>query len=197
MSLPANVNAAHDAGEAGASNTVVDEIILATAGYDHTIKFWQAHTGKCIRTLQHADSQVNALEISPDGQLLAAAGYQHIRMFDVHGSNSSGPVVNYEGVSKNVMSVGFHEASQWMFTGGEDGTARTWDLRMRNLQCQCVFQANAPVNSVVLHPNQHELIVGDQNGVVHIWDMRAKASESYTPEPGASIQCVAIDPTGN
>lgn len=194
--MPAHVSAGgHEAMGASGGPEVVDEVILATAGYDHTIKFWQAHTGKCIRTLQHADSQVNALEISPDGQLLAAAGYQHIRMFDVHGSNSSGPVVNYEGVSKNVMSVGFHEASQWMFTGGEDGTARTWDLRMRNLQCQCVFQANAPVNSVVLHPNQHELVVGDQNGVVHIWDMRAKTSESYTPEPGASIQCVAIDPT--
>jgi len=174
---------------------VVDEVILATAGYDHTIKFWRAHTGKCVRTLQHADSQVNALEISPDGQMLAAAGYQHIRMFDVHGSSSAGPVVNYEGVSKNVMSVGFQEASQWMFTGGEDGTARTWDLRMRNLQCQCVFQAGAPVNSAVLHPNQHELVVGDANGVLHIWDMRAKASVSVTPEPGASIACVAIDPT--
>jgi len=116
-------------------------------------------------------------------------------MFDVHGSSSAGPVVNYEGVSKNVMSVGFQEASQWMFTGGEDGTARTWDLRMRNLQCQCVFQAGAPVNSAVLHPNQHELVVGDANGVLHIWDMRAKASVSVTPEPGASIACVAIDPT--
>lgn len=44
-----------------ASNTNTsdgDEVILATAGYDHTIKFWQAHTGQCIRTLQHADSQV-------------------------------------------------------------------------------------------------------------------------------------------
>ena len=38
-----------------------DEVILATAGYDHTIKFWQAHTGQCIRTLQHADSQVICL----------------------------------------------------------------------------------------------------------------------------------------
>lgn len=174
---------------------VVDEVVLATAGYDHTIKFWQAHTGKCVRTLQHADSQVNALEISPDGQMLAAAGYQHIRMFDVHGSSTAGPVVNYEGVSKNVMSVGFQEAAQWMFTAGEDGTARTWDLRMRNLQCQCVFQAGAPVNSAVLHPNQHELVVGDANGVVHIWDMRAKAAVSHTPEPGASVHCVAIDPT--
>ena len=39
-----------------------DEVILATAGYDHTIKFWQAHTGQCIRTLQHADSQVSIIK---------------------------------------------------------------------------------------------------------------------------------------
>ena len=77
-------------------------------------------------------------------------------MFDVHGSNSSGPVVNYEGVSKNVMSVGFQEASQWMFTGGEDGTARTWDLRMRNLQCQCVFQAGTPAFGWVPMIRTHE-----------------------------------------
>ena len=83
-----------------------DEVVLATAGYDHTIKFWSAPTGQCTKTIQHADSQVNALQISPDGQLLAACGYQHIRMYDVHGV-SANPVVNYEGVSKNVMDVGF------------------------------------------------------------------------------------------
>lgn len=170
-----------------------DEVILATAGYDHTIKFWQAHTGQCIRTLQHADSQVNALALDPaDGQLLAAAGYQHIRMFDVNSNNAS-PVVNYEGVSKNVMAVGFQEAGRWMYTGGEDGTAKIWDLRMRNLNCQRIFQANAPVNSVTLHPNQHELVVGDQNGAVHIWNLRADTSEAHTPEQGSSIQCVTID----
>ena len=67
---------------------------------------------------------------------------------------------------------------------------------MRNLQCQRIFQANAPVNSVALHPNQHELIVGDQNGAVHIWNLRADASEAHTPEPGSSIQCVTIDNQG-
>ena len=35
-----------------------DQVILATAGYDHAIKFWAAHTGVCTRTLQHDDSQV-------------------------------------------------------------------------------------------------------------------------------------------
>ena len=33
-----------------------DPVILATAGYDHTIRFWQAHTGICYRTVQHPDS---------------------------------------------------------------------------------------------------------------------------------------------
>ncbi|XP_015778516.1 PREDICTED: target of rapamycin complex subunit lst8-like [Acropora digitifera] len=130
-----------------------EAVILATAGYDHAIKFWQAHSGICHRTVQHPDSQVNAMQITPDRQLLAAAGYQHIRMYDINSSNPN-PVVNYDGVSKNVTAVGFHEDGKWMYTGGEDCSARIWDLRSRNLQCQRVFQVNAPVNCVCLHPNQ-------------------------------------------
>lgn len=33
-----------------------DQLLLATGGYDHTIKIWQAHTGNCNRTMQHNDS---------------------------------------------------------------------------------------------------------------------------------------------
>lgn len=35
-----------------------DQIILATGGYDHTIKIWQTHTGICQRTMQHAESVI-------------------------------------------------------------------------------------------------------------------------------------------
>ena len=66
MSLPLHVGAGGGSTVGGGGTgvipptpEVVDEVILATAGYDHTIKFWQAHTGKCVRTLQHADSQVS------------------------------------------------------------------------------------------------------------------------------------------
>jgi WD40 repeat protein len=31
-------------------------VVLATAGYDHTIRFWEATTGRCYRTLQYTDS---------------------------------------------------------------------------------------------------------------------------------------------
>jgi G protein beta subunit-like protein len=105
-----------------------DQVILATGGYDHSIKFWQAHSGVCTRTVTHPESQVNALDITPDSQLLAAAGYQHIRMYEINSSNPN-PIVNYEGISRNVTAVGFHEDGHWMYTGGEDCSARVWDLR--------------------------------------------------------------------
>ncbi|XP_065065800.1 target of rapamycin complex subunit lst8-like [Rhopilema esculentum] len=169
-----------------------DQVILATAGYDHTIRFWQAHSGICLRTLQHPDSQVNALEITPDKQLLAAAGYQHIRMYDVTSGNPNA-VVNYDGISKNVTAVGFQEDGKWMFTGGEDCSVRIWDLRSRSLQCQHIFQVNSPVNTVVLHQNQGELIVGDQSGAIHMWDLRTDHNEHLIPEPDVAIQSISID----
>lgn len=33
-------------------------VILATAGHDHKIHFWQPPTGECLRTLHFSDSQV-------------------------------------------------------------------------------------------------------------------------------------------
>jgi len=178
----------------GSSNG--DPVILATASYDHTIRFWQAHSGVCHRTVQHGDSQVNALEITPDRQHIAAAGYQHIRMFDLNSTNLN-PVINYDGISKNVTAVGFRDDGKWMYTGGEDSTARIWDIRSRNLQCQRLFQMKAPVNTVCLHPNQGELFIGDQSGALHIWDIKSDKNEKMVPEPGAAFQSISIDPEGN
>lgn len=49
-------------------------------------------------------------------------------MYDLNSINPN-PVINYEGVSKNLTSVGFQEDGKWMFTGGEDCSARVWDIR--------------------------------------------------------------------
>ncbi|KAK0163102.1 hypothetical protein PV327_006811 [Microctonus hyperodae] len=102
-----------------------EQVILVTGGYDHTIKVWQAHTGICLRTLQHTVS-INALDITPDKHVIAAAGYQNIFMHDLDSPNA---VLNYEGASKNVTSLGFQEDGKWMYTGSEDCSARIWDLR--------------------------------------------------------------------
>ena len=83
-------------------------VILVSAGYDHTIRFWEALTGVCSRTIQHSDSQVNRLEITNDKKLLATAGHQNVRLYDIRTTNPN-PVASFEGHRGNVTSVSFQQ----------------------------------------------------------------------------------------
>ena len=98
----------------------VSEVILATAGYDHTIRFWEALSGICLRTIQFPDSQVNKIVISPDKRFIVAAGNPQIRLYDVH-SGSANSITAFEGHTGNVTAVGFQSAGRWLCTGSEDG----------------------------------------------------------------------------
>ena len=75
-------------------------VLLATAGYDHTIRLWEAPSGVCYKTMQHPDSQVNKLEITPDKQYIAAAGNPSLRIYDINGS-SPNALSSYDGHTSN------------------------------------------------------------------------------------------------
>eukprot|EP00744_Colponema_vietnamica_P007153 GILI01010327.1.p1 GENE.GILI01010327.1~~GILI01010327.1.p1 ORF type:complete len:307 (-),score=43.26 GILI01010327.1:56-976(-) len=165
-------------------------VILATAGYDHTIRFWEAPRGVCYRTLQYPESQVNRLEITPDKQFLAAAGNPHIRLFEIN-SNNPNPVSSFDGHTNNVVAVGFHKDGKWMYSGSEDGTVKIWDLRAPG--CQRNYESRAAVTTVALHPNQGELISGDQNGNIRVWDLTANACRhELVPEVDVAVRSITI-----
>ncbi|NXF68558.1 LST8 protein, partial [Ciccaba nigrolineata] len=157
-----------------------DPVILATAGYDHTVRFWQAHSGICTRTVQHQDSV----------SFTAAPGLGG-RAVDVHGGGGLhgqdlGPEVGRGGGSPPLAAP--HR--RWNLLN----PSSPFCCRSRNLQCQRIFQVNAPINCVCLHPNQAELIVGDQSGAIHIWDLKTDHNEQLIPEPEVSVNSVHIDP---
>ncbi|NWI11076.1 LST8 protein, partial [Crypturellus soui] len=158
-----------------------DPVILATAGYDHTVRFWQAHSGICTRTVQHQDSVSFPFACKPRRVTrgLRPAGRSYGGWCRRCRLGSPSPL------------------------GGSRGSllARPDPLipsfpchRSRNLQCQRIFQVNAPINCVCLHPNQAELIVGDQSGAIHIWDLKTDHNEQLIPEPEVSVNSVHIDP---
>lgn len=171
-------------------------VILATAGYDHTIKFWEAPSGINYRSVQYPDSQVNCLQITPDKQFIAAAGNPHIRLFEINNSNP-GPVTSYDGHTTNVTAVGFQKDGKWMYTGSEDGTIKIWDLRapgcQRNYERRNAKGDLIPVNTLALHPNQAELIAGDQSGNVTIWDLQSDGIHTeLEPDGDNAIRSVSI-----
>ncbi|ALC48296.1 Lst8 [Drosophila busckii] len=141
-------------------------------------------------------SQVNALDRTPDKTRLAACGYQCIRLYDLE-SNCTAPIINFDGVQKNVTRLGFQEDGNWMYTAGEDHRVRIWDMISAPPHCSRVFDCQAPVNAACLHPNQVEIAMGSQNGGVYLWDVKSEVHEQLLPEVDASIQDVAISPDGH
>jgi G protein beta subunit-like protein len=170
-------------------------VILATAGYDHKIRFWEAPSGICSRTLRFPGSQVNCLEITPDKQFLAAAGNPLIRLYEINSTNHN-PALSCEGHTASVTGLGFQREGRWMFSSSEDGTIKIFDLRSPKFQRS--FDCGVAVNTVALHPNQAQLISGDQNGSVKVWDLSTSSVSQELMSGGddVPVRAVAISDDG-
>jgi len=172
-------------------------VILVTGSYDHEIRFWEAWSGICSRTIARSgeSGQVNRLAISPDKRLLAAAIHKKVNIYDI-ASASSTPLVTFEGHTLNVTSVSFHSEGKWLVTGSEDGTIKIWDLRSTHLHRN--YDNGAPVNDVCVHPNQGELISCDQAGCIKQWDLSENlCSHELAPAGDVPIRSVSLASDGS
>ncbi|KAG5520019.1 hypothetical protein PMAC_001095 [Pneumocystis sp. 'macacae'] len=170
-------------------------IVLVTSGYDRTIRFWEALSSICLRTIQHSDSQVNRLCISPDKRLLAAAGNHHVRLYDIQ-TTTPNPIVTLDGHASNVTAVAFHCDGKWIVTSGEDGTVKLWDPRSSSVQRN--LKHGAAVHDVVIHPNQGDLISCNQQGSVRLWDLRENAcTQTWTAENEVPVHTLSIASNGS
>lgn len=146
--------------------------------------------GKCTRTIDYPDSQVNKLEITHDKQFLAAAGNPHIRLYEIANTEHQKPVLTLEGHTSSVSSFGFERNGRYLYSGSEDGTIKLWDLRSPTFSRS--FDAKASVRSVALRVDRDEIISGDANGDVKVWDLggagnhngSGSSSSSTTKSPG-------------
>ncbi|KAJ5762000.1 uncharacterized protein N7511_005382 [Penicillium nucicola] len=160
-----------------------------------TGNFWEALSGICSRTIQHPDSQVNRLCITPDKRFLAAAGHNNVKLFDIKSTNPN-PVITFEGHTNNITGVAFHCEGKWMVTSSEDGTVKVWDTRTGSLQRNYVHRA--AVNDVVIHPNQGELISGDHAGMVRVWDLgESVCTHQLIPEDDTAVLSVSVASDGS
>jgi target of rapamycin complex subunit LST8 len=157
-------------------------------------RFWEALSGICSRTIQHPDSQVNRLCISPDKRFLAAAGHHTVKLFDIRSTNPA-PLLVFEGHTGNITGVAFHCEGKWMVTSSEDGTVKIWETRTGTIQRS--YNHGSPANDVVIHPNQGEIISCDRAGSIRLWDLAENTcSHQLIPEEEVSVSSVTVASDG-
>ncbi|KAH9484145.1 RNase P and RNase MRP subunit [Psilocybe cubensis] len=169
-------------------------VILVTGSYDHEIRFWEAWSGICSRTIPRTgeSGQVNRLAISHDKRFLAAAIHKKINIYDI-ASSSPDPLATFEGHTNNVTSIAFNSEGKWLVSGSEDSTIKIWDLRNPANNVHRTYYNKSPVNDVCIHPNQGELISCDQAGSVKQWDLTDTiCSHDLTPAVDVPVRSITL-----
>ena len=132
---------------------------VVTAGADTHIAIWTAGQAQPVATLDGHTAPVVGLAVSPDGQWLASASWDHtVRLWPLGGG---APRV-LEGNSQNVNGVAFSPDGRELVRAGYDTSLRIWPMSgdgsatTRNLP--------APLNAVAVAPDG-EIVAGGADGL--------------------------------
>mmetsp|Transcript_16686 Transcript_16686/g.25086 ORF Transcript_16686/g.25086 Transcript_16686/m.25086 type:complete len:308 (-) Transcript_16686:42-965(-) len=165
-------------------------VVLVTGGFDQKIRYWEATSGICTKTLRFGESQINKLQISRDKVLVAAGGNPNIHIYDVN-SNHDNPLLNCESHSQNVTELGFQRDGKWLYSCSEDGMIKVWDLR--TAACQVNIDTRCAINAGALHPTEAAVLTGDHSGCMKVWDLRTCSCRyEHNPLPEVPIRTLSV-----
>ena len=103
-----------------------DSKTIATVGRDKTVRLWNAHTGKHLKTLTGHKDEVNSVAYSPDGQILATGSSDNtIRLWN---ANSGKYIKTLKGHTQPVSSVQFSSDGDMLASSTLSGTIRFWRM---------------------------------------------------------------------
>jgi WD40 repeat protein/tRNA A-37 threonylcarbamoyl transferase component Bud32 len=149
--------------------------LLATGGMDNHVRFWNPFTGQFVRAID-LDEAVQALEFSPDGQVLAAGtvgrvGADHLRLIDV---DANKVIYQTKPAMGDVYSLAWAAGSDgsYLAATGDLGAA-LWKVHLRSpvrLE-EFLVRDGAWCLATVLDSRANRMIWVDRERQINAWDI--------------------------
>ena len=134
---------------------------VATAGADGRVAIWHRASQQPDRVFEGHSAPIVALALSPGGEMLASASWDHtVRLWPT----ADGSPRVLEGHTQNVNGVAFAPDGRSLVSAGYDLTVRIWALAGDGSPSQTALPS--PLNAVVVAPDG-EIAAGAADGKVY------------------------------
>jgi WD40 repeat protein len=150
-----------------------DGSLLASSGWDHTIRLWDPATGACVQVLldlDHPETIFSGVAWSPDGHLLASGTFlQGVLVWDV---TARSPRWADRAHATWVRRLAWSPDGTRLVGGDEDGHVYLWDAS-DGMLLERLPGHHGVVTSVAFSPDGSRLATGSgssDSGELFVWD---------------------------
>ena len=146
-----------------------DGRFVATAGYDHTARIFDARNGRALAVLTGHTGYVVTVAFSHNGAYLVTGSADNTaRVWQVPSGHLVAVLRGHKGA---VIAVSFSPDDSRVLTGSYDNTARLWDAKTGRVLL--VFSGHTyPVWSAAFSPDGRYVATASADYTARIWDAR-------------------------
>jgi WD40 repeat protein/serine/threonine protein kinase len=154
---------------------------------------WEIATG--VRCFELKEQNVSALAFSPDGQILALACNDLVKLCDAKTGQTIRTVSSHTGWAGFINSVAFSPDGGLFATASDDKVAMIWETKTGRLVRSLRGHVNA-VLTVAFSPDGDRLATGSKDKTIKIWELNSGHDVLTLHGHGSAVSSIAISKDG-